>query len=351
MRSLTIDAVVETWPIAGAFVIARGAKREATVVVAQVSDGTITGRGECVPYARYGETVAGVRDAILGLRGTLRDRASLARQMPAGAARNALDCALWDYEAKRAGTSAARLAGLAPLHPVTTAYTISLDTAEAMAAKRGGRRAHHAASEAQARRRGRRGAPAPGPRRVSRTRASIADANEAWTPELLPSLMAVAAETGVELIEQPLPAGADAALAGVARRCRCAPTRSLHDRAGLAALAGRYDAVNIKLDKAGGLTEALALAAEARAPRLQDHGRLHGVDLARHGAGAAAGAGRRLGRPRRPAAAGARPRAGLALRGRARAPARAGAVGLSACAHSSTRLAASATAAITAIAQ
>src|SRR4030081_170713 len=111
----TIDAVIETWPIAGAFVIARGAKREATVVVAQVSDGTVAGRGECVPYARYGETVAGVRDAILGLRGALRDRASLLRQMPAGAARNALDCALWDYEAKRSGTSAAQLAGLAPL--------------------------------------------------------------------------------------------------------------------------------------------------------------------------------------------------------------------------------------------
>src|SRR2546430_208060 len=107
---LTIDAVIETWPIAGAFVIARGAKREATVVVAQVSDGTVAGRGECVPYARYGETVAGVRDAILAMRGALTDRASLARQMRAGAARNALDCALWDYEAKRSGTSAIRLA-------------------------------------------------------------------------------------------------------------------------------------------------------------------------------------------------------------------------------------------------
>jgi L-alanine-DL-glutamate epimerase-like enolase superfamily enzyme len=262
MRSLTIDAVVETWPIAGAFVIARGAKREATVVVAQVSDGTITGRGECVPYARYGETVAGVRDAILGLRGTLRDRASLARQMPAGAARNALDCALWDYEAKRSGTSAAELAGLAPLHPVTTAYTISLDSAEAMAAsalaaarnmpllklKLGG--AGDAARLRQVR------AACPQAR-------LIADANEAWTPELLPSLMAIAAETGVELIEQPLPAGADAALAGTRAVPVCAD-ESLHDRAGLDALVGRYDAVNIKLDKAGGLTEALALATEAR---------------------------------------------------------------------------------------
>ena len=263
MSTLTIDAAVETWPIAGAFVIARGAKREATVVVARVSDGAVVGRGECVPYARYGETVDGVRDAILAMRDALADRASLLRQMPAGAARNALDCALWDLDAKRSGAPAARLAGLAPLGPATTAYTISLDAAEAMAAKAaaaartmpllklklGG--AGDAARLRQIR------AACPGAR-------LIADANEAWTPELLPSLMAVAAETGVELIEQPLPAGADAALAGPRPVPVCAD-ESLHDRAGLAALAGRYDAVNIKLDKAGGLTEALALAADARA--------------------------------------------------------------------------------------
>jgi len=262
MRSLTIDAAVESWPIAGAFVIARGAKREATVVVAQVSDGTITGRGECVPYARYGETVAGVRDAILGLRGTLRDRASLARQMPAGAARNALDCALWDYEAKRAGTPAAQLAGLTQLHSVTTAYTISLDRAEAMAASAAA--ASHTMPLLKLKLGG-----AGDVARLRQVRAAcpqarlIADANEAWTPELLPSLMSIAAETGVELIEQPLPAGADAALAGSRPVPVCAD-ESLHDRAGLDALVGRYDAVNIKLDKAGGLTEALALAAEAR---------------------------------------------------------------------------------------
>src|SRR5882757_7696427 len=213
MTALTIDACVETWPIAGAFVIARGAKREATVVVAQVSDGVFTGRGECVPYARYGETVAGVRDAILAMRGALMDPASLLKQMPAGAARNALDCALWDLEAKRSGSTAAWLAGLGPLVPVTTAYTISLGAAEAMAA-----------SAAQAARTmpllklklGGTGDDA----RLRQIRAAcpttrlVADANEAWTPELLPSLMDVAAETGVELIEQPLPAGADAALAG-----------------------------------------------------------------------------------------------------------------------------------------
>ena len=263
MSILTIDAIVESWPIAGEFVIARGAKREATVVVAQVSDGAVTGRGECVPYARYGETVTGVRDAILAMRGKLSDRMSLLRQMLAGAARNALDCALWDWEAKRSGTSATDLAGLGPLRALTTAYTISLDAAEAMAAK--------AAAAARTMpllklKLGGVGDEA----RLRQIRAAcpaarlIVDANEAWTPELLPSLMAVAAEMGVEVIEQPLPAGADAALSGSRPVPVCAD-ESVHDRAGLAALVGRYDAVNIKLDKAGGLTEALALAAEASA--------------------------------------------------------------------------------------
>jgi L-Ala-D/L-Glu epimerase len=267
MPKLAIEAAVESWPIAGSFVISRGAKREATVVVAQVSDGKVVGRGECVPYARYGETVEGVRDAILALRGQLSDRASLLRQMPAGAARNALDCALWDYEAKRSGKSVAALAGLAAPRPLTTAYTIGLDTAEAMAAK--------AAFAARTMpllklKLGGGGDEA----RLRRVRAAcpatrlIADANEAWTPELLPSLMAVAAETGVELIEQPLPAGADTALAGPRAVPVCAD-ESVHDRASLEALAGRYDAVNIKLDKAGGLTEALAFVTQARARGLK----------------------------------------------------------------------------------
>jgi L-alanine-DL-glutamate epimerase-like enolase superfamily enzyme len=187
--------------------------------------------------------------------------------MPAGAARNALDCALWDYEAKRSGKSATVLAGLAPLRPVTTAYTISLDTAEAMAAKAAAAartmpllklKLAGAGDEARLRQ----------VRAVCPAARLIADANEAWTPQLLPSLMAVAAETGIELIEQPLPAGADAALAG-ARPVPVCADESVHDRAGLAAIAGRYDAVNIKLDKAGGLTEALTLAAAARARGLR----------------------------------------------------------------------------------
>jgi L-alanine-DL-glutamate epimerase-like enolase superfamily enzyme len=264
--ALEVRAAAETWPIAGEFVISRGAKREAAVVVAEVSDGTCIGRGECTPYARYGETVDAVLAAIAA-QSEVRNRAELQEQMPAGAARNALDCALWDWEAKRARTSAAELAGLPPLHPVTTAYTISLGSAEAMAAKAASARSMPllklklgGAGDAERMRRVRAACPD--------TRL-IVDANEAWTPDALPELMAVAAETGIEVIEQPLPAGADAALAEVQHPVPVCADESLHTRAGLLDLARRYDAINIKLDKAGGLTEALALAAAARAAGLR----------------------------------------------------------------------------------
>jgi L-alanine-DL-glutamate epimerase-like enolase superfamily enzyme len=266
--ALSITATVETWPIAGAFTIARGAKREATVIVAEVGDGTVSGRGECVPYVRYGETVEGVREAILALQGKLSDRASLQTQMPPGAARNALDCALWDYEAKLGATSAAALAGLAPLRPLLTAYTISLDAPEAMAAKAA------AAARTMPLLKLKLGGVGDA-ERLRAVRAAcpdarlIADANESWTPALLPELLAAAAEARIELIEQPLPADADAALAGVAHAVPICADESLHTRADLDRLPPRYDAVNIKLDKAGGLTDALALAAEARARGLK----------------------------------------------------------------------------------
>ncbi len=264
---LKVQARVETWPIAGEFVISRGARREAAVVVAEVGEGTFVGRGECCPYARYGESVEGVAAAIAALA-SVHDRTELLQRLPAGAARNAVDCALWDWEAKASGTSVSRLAGLpAALRPVTTAYTLSLGSAEAMAAraasvpslpllklKLGG--------EGDAERL----------RAVRQARPDarlIADANEAWTAELLPGLMAAVAETGVEVVEQPLPAGADAALARIEHMVPVCADESLHTRADLAGLAGRYDAVNIKLDKAGGLTEALALAAAARAAGLR----------------------------------------------------------------------------------
>jgi L-alanine-DL-glutamate epimerase-like enolase superfamily enzyme len=261
--SLKIEVGVETWPIAGEFVIARGAKREAVVVVVHVSDGTVVGRGECVPYARYGETVESVRTAILA-QPNVTSRNALLNQMPAGAARNALDCALWDHEAKRSGTSVAALAGLQRLDALTTAYTISLDSAGAMAVK-----AAHAAQtmpllkiklggEGDADRMRQIRAACPQAR-------LIADANEAWTPAMLAELMAIAVETDFELIEQPLPADQDAALAQISHPVPVCADESLHTRSGLDGLRGRYDAVNIKLDKAGGLTEALALAEAARA--------------------------------------------------------------------------------------
>ena len=267
MRQLTVRA--ESWPIAGTFTISRGSKTAADVVVVEVSDGAHRGRGECVPYPRYDETIAGAIAAIEALRPELErgiDRATLQTAMKAGAARNAIDCALWDLEAKQAGRPVWQLAGLAPPQAATTAYTLSLDTVENMAA----------AARANADR--------PllklklsGPGDLDRVRAVhenaprarlIVDANEAWTPEIYTALASQLAPLGVELIEQPLPAGADGPLAGLARPVPVCADESCHDTASLAHIAGKYDAVNIKLDKTGGLTEALRLAAAAKAAGL-----------------------------------------------------------------------------------
>jgi L-alanine-DL-glutamate epimerase-like enolase superfamily enzyme len=263
MSSFKIEAWAERWPIAGSFSIARGSKREAAVVVVRLSAEACAGRGECVPYSRYGETIDSVLTAIATVAADGLDRASLARRLPPGAARNGLDCALWDYEAKRSGRSAASLAGLASLRPLTTAYTISLDDAEAMAVKAAAQR-HLPLLKLKL-------GGAGDAERLRKVRAAcpqarlIADANESWSPALLPELMAAAAETGVELVEQPLPASNDAALAAIRRLVPVCADESLHTSADLDRLLGRYDAVNIKLDKTGGLTEALQLAGEARA--------------------------------------------------------------------------------------
>ena len=263
MTALKIEAWAESWPIAGSFAIARGSKREANVVVARLSDGNLSGRGECVPYARYGETIDSVLAAIAATPADGLDAMTLARRLPAGAARNALDCALWDYQAKRAGQSAASLAGLSRLLPLSTAYTLSLDDAAAMAAKAYSVR-HLPLLKLKLGGEG-------DDERLRQVRAAcpatrlIADANESWSEALLAPLLAAAAASGVELVEQPLPAGADAALSTVPRPVPVCADESLHTRADLERLVGRYDAVNIKLDKAGGLTEGLALAAAARA--------------------------------------------------------------------------------------
>jgi L-Ala-D/L-Glu epimerase len=261
---LSLSVQTEAWPIAGAFTISRGAKTEAQVVVAMLSDGRHRGRGECVPYGRYNETAASVIAALKAMiepLGQGLDRAGLQSALPAGAARNALDCAFWDLEAKRAGKPVHELIGLPAPRALTTAYTISLGAPAAMA---------EAASKAAARAllKIKLGQDAD-PERIAAVRAAapraelIVDANEGWNAGNLAANLAACAAAGVTLIEQPLPAGNDGALASLARPIAVCADESVHDRAGLAALVGRYDAVNVKLDKTGGLTEALAMAAEA----------------------------------------------------------------------------------------
>jgi L-alanine-DL-glutamate epimerase-like enolase superfamily enzyme len=218
-----------------------------------------------VPYARYGETVDGVMAAIKTLGPELAqvvDREALAQALPAGAARNALDCALWDLDAKRSGRPVHELASLPAPGPLVTAYTISLGSPEAMA---------EAAAAASARPLLKVKLGGPGDRaRIAAVRkaapdsALIVDANEGWNAAVLADNLAACAEAGVRLIEQPLPAGDDAAFADIPHAVPICADESVHDRASLAALRGRYGAVNIKLDKTGGLTEALAVAAAAR---------------------------------------------------------------------------------------
>jgi L-alanine-DL-glutamate epimerase-like enolase superfamily enzyme len=230
------------------------------VVVLALSDGPHRGLGECVPYPRYGETVAAT---IAAIRATgAIDRPHLQQALPASAARNALDCALWDLDARRLGKPAAELAGLASLHPVLTCYTLSLAAPEVMAEKA-------AALPRQPLFKLKLGAPQDDQRmRAVRARRPdarlIADVNEGWTPDTIGPLLALAAECGIELLEQPLPAADDGILASIARPIPVCADESAHTASELAALRDRYDAVNIKLDKAGGLTEALAMARQAR---------------------------------------------------------------------------------------
>jgi L-alanine-DL-glutamate epimerase-like enolase superfamily enzyme len=260
-RRLTIS--VERFLIAGSFVISRGAKTEAVVVVATIIDGDRRGRGECVPYARYNESVDSVVAQIDSVRGAIEaglDRAVLQSRLTHGAARNALDCALWDLDAKLSGTPAFALAGLAAPATVVTAYTISLGSPAAMAA------AAKAANRPVLKLKFCGDGDAE---RIAAVRAAapdanlIVDANEAWSRDNVAMNLAACAAQGVALIEQPLPARHDAILAEIEHSVPICADESLHDRSDLANLRARYDAINIKLDKAGGLTEALALAAAA----------------------------------------------------------------------------------------
>ncbi len=256
----------DRFPIAGTFTIARGSKTEAVVILVTLQEGGSQGRGECVPYRHYGETPESVVQQIETARAAIEagaDRQALLSVMPAGAARNAVDCALWDLEAKLSGRSASETAGCKTLQPLETAFTISLGEPERMAAQtmenawRPLLKVKLGTNDDISRMRAVRNA-APQSR-------IIIDANEGWTQNNLADHLAAAADFGFALIEQPLPAGADDLLAKTDRRVPICADESAHGIEGLEALRARYDAINIKLDKTGGLTAALELRHRADA--------------------------------------------------------------------------------------
>ena len=253
---MEIEARPERFQLAEVFRIARGSKSEAEVVTVCARAGGVTGYGECVPYARYGETVESVVSSIEALPSDLT-RESLQELLPSGAARNAVDCALWDLDSKKSGVPAWQLAGVAVPLPVRTAFTLSLDEPEAMEAA-AQRNAHRPLLKIKL------GTPDDMPRleavrRGAPASAIVVDANEGWSAEVYSDLAPHLQTLGVSLVEQPLPAGDDDTLLGLERPVPVCADESCHDRSGLDALLGKYDVINIKLDKTGGLTEALAL--------------------------------------------------------------------------------------------
>ncbi len=261
-RVISVEA--ELFPIAGTFTISRGSKTEAEVITVTIGENGKAGRGECVPYKRYGETMDGVRAAIEAMRDRIAggiDRTALLAAMPAGAARNAIDCALWDLEAKLAGTAVADAIGARP-EALETAYTLSLAEPEAMAAQA---RANAARPLLKVK--------IGGDNDMARIRAVteaapqsriILDANEGWTDENVETNLAFAARHRIALVEQPLPAGRDGILRQIAHPVPICADESVHETKDLDSLVGLYDAVNIKLDKSGGLTEALKLRDRAQ---------------------------------------------------------------------------------------
>ena len=269
MRDISVET--EVWPIAGAFTISRGSKTEAQVITVTIRDGEHVGRGECVPYGRYGETVKDVATSIKANAKALAEgmtRDELQRAMTRGAGRNAIDCALWDLEAKIAGEPAWRLAGLKAPQPRATAYTLSLGTPDEM----------RAAARAQADRpllKLKLGGTGDDIARVAAVRDGapnatlIVDANEGWSAENVLSNAHALANYGVALIEQPLPVKDDEALRGLATPIPFCADESAHGLEGMTRLVGLYDYINIKLDKTGGLTEALSVLRCARRRKLK----------------------------------------------------------------------------------
>ncbi len=263
---MEIRVFSESWPIRGSFTISRGSKTAADVVVVELTQDGVTGRGECVPYARYGESVQGVITQIENIMPVLReglDRGSLQSVLPAGAARNAVDCALWDLESKQQRQRIWQRLNKPEPDALLTAYTLSLDTPENM----------QAAAEANSDRPllKLKLAGAGDLARVTAVRKGapqariIVDANEGWDETLYRELVPALQKLGVEMIEQPLPAGQDQILASLPRPIPICADESCHDSSTLHELIGRYDMINIKLDKTGGLTEALELRKQAEA--------------------------------------------------------------------------------------
>ena len=267
---MKIEAREEIWPLKQAFRIARGTRTEARVVVVTVSDGQYTGRGEAVPLARYGQSAASVLAQIKSLKSTPSlDRQQIQKLVPAGAARNALDCALWDLEAKVSGKRVWELANIAIVHEVETSLTISLDTPEKMAS------AASPAAFAQGY-----GVPrilklklggddldlprVEAVREAAPAARLLIDANESWSPSHYRENVQALNGLGVELIEQPFPANADEILENLDHPVPVCADESCHTSVDLLRLSNRYEVLNVKLDKTGGLTEALLLSERAR---------------------------------------------------------------------------------------
>ena len=263
---ITLTVSNDAFKLAQVFTISRGSRTQAEVITVTLSDGQHHGRGECVPYARYGESMDSVNAQIASVRADIESgmqRDALQKALPAGTARNALDCAMWDLAAKQAGTTVSQLAGLKDPETVTSCYTLSLDEPAKMRASA----AEHAnmpvlkiklggKGDLERLRAVREGAP---------NSRLVVDANEGWSIEDYLKLAPIMVDLGVALVEQPLPAGNDDALMGIERTLPICADESCHDVQSLEKLKGKYDFINIKLDKTGGLTEALALKAAAEA--------------------------------------------------------------------------------------
>ena len=256
-----ITITPDTFRLAQTFTISRGSKTHAHVLTVRVTRSGQSGWGECVPYARYGESLESVTAQIIDLPADIT-RQDLQSALPAGAARNAVDCALWDLAAKTAGQPVWQLAGLPAPKPVITAYTLSLNTPDIMR-EQAAIHAHRPILKIKL------GTPDDMPRLEAVRQGApkstlIIDANEGWSPELYTDLAPHLIRLGVALVEQPLPAGADGMLAEIARPLPVCADESAHDAAGLTDLVGKYDMVNLKLDKTGGLTQGLIARATAR---------------------------------------------------------------------------------------